>query len=158
MTYETLALSLDRDGLLMEASWAYEVTLRSGEATLESSLNLVAIYLTFSDPGYFLTKAIDRRIADASYGRAMDVLEIAATLFGRQPELEFWRVHIRERVLGESLPNEVYERLAQSGATSAFVALFVATERREFGREAGEVFRLSQSADTARKRYLLSFQ
>jgi len=96
-------------------------------------------------------------IAYFSYPRAREVLDLAELRFGKVAEIDFWRLHFKDRVLGETMPNEIYERLASHGSSSAYVALFAASQRLEYGREARRVMNEAKVGDTARKRYLLSF-
>lgn len=156
MTHKDLAAAFDSDDKPLEAIWAYELAIQEG-ASLESLLDLAVLYFMLNDPGYFIAHKIDERVVDAAYLRAQEVLGIAEASFGQVPEITFWRLHMKDRVLGETMPNEVYERLASQGASPTFVALFAASQGAQYGPEARKVMHDARAGETARKRYLLSF-
>ncbi|MDB4912415.1 MAG: hypothetical protein JWM95_59 [Gemmatimonadetes bacterium] len=157
MNYLELARAFDREELPTSAAWAYELAIQQEGVAVETLLDLAVLYFVMNDPGYFTAHQIDKRMVDEAYPRALAVLDIAEFRFGRLPEIMFWRLHMKERVLGEILPNEVYERLASQGVAPAIVALYVATRRSEHSMEASRVFDAQKSVKTARSRYLLSF-
>jgi len=157
MTYQDVAASLDADGVLVDAAWAYELAVQRPEASQEEFLNLAAVYFTLTDPGYFLAHGIDRRVIDIAYGRAQEILFLADKRFGTSSETSAWQFLLRERVLGEHIPNEIMERLAQAGSPTARLALYVSSERTSFVYEARAVIDAARSQSTARKRYLFSF-
>lgn len=64
---------------------------------------------------------------------------------------------MKERVLGQTLPNEVYERLANQGVVAASVMLYVTSQRAEHVTQARSAFKSTSSGNTARSRYILSF-
>ena len=157
MSYQQLAAGLDADAKLIDAAWAYELAVQGTEASLEEYLDLAAVYFTLTDPGYFLAHDIDRRVIDVAYVRAQEVLILAAKRFGTSSETSAWQFLLRERVLGESFPREIMERLAHAGSSTATLALYIASERTLFAHEAKAVIDEARSQTTARKRYIFSF-
>lgn len=157
MNYLSLAIELDRDGKLVEAAWAYELAIQGGPLPLDASLDLVGIYLTCADAGYAASEELPMHFVDAAYSRAHEVLASCSERYANHPEVAAWRLFLRERVLGERWPLEVFERLAMEGSELALVALFVASDRQRFSTEVRSILTAASAADSARKRYLLSY-
>lgn len=157
MNYRALALEFDGAGRVVEAAWAYELAIQDPAADREALLNLAVLYLVCNDTGFFAAHQLHPSFVDAAYPRALEVLAVLEARFGRSAEVEYWRLHMRERVLGEAIPAEVYERLAAQGVTAAHVSLYAASNRAEHRDGAEQVFIAARERATARQRYLLSF-
>lgn len=158
MSFVTAAQEFERERKVVEAAWAYEVAIQLEQLDHESMIDLAVLYFVSNDTGFFSAYNLDSKFVDAAYQRALDVLSAADLRFGSSSESEFWRIHMRERVLGDIIPLEMYERLAVAGAESAYIALYAATNHEQFRNEAHRIFEACEAAATAKQRYLLSFR
>jgi hypothetical protein len=157
MSYREIACAFERESKIIEAAWAYELAIQGPDVDREMLLDLAVLYFVCNDTGFSSAYHLHPDFVDAAYPRALEVLALADTRFGKSPETEYWRVHMRERVLGDSIPAEVYERLAEQGAQEAFVSLYAATNRSAYRSQAERAFHAAKRGATARQRYVLSF-
>jgi hypothetical protein len=109
MNFLDLALDFDRKELPRESAWAYELALQHPEATLATCLNLIAIYFACNDAGFLAAHHLHDGFVAAAYERAHILLDQAEDRFGRHPEIEAWRHHLRERVEAVEPPPRRYD-------------------------------------------------
>ena len=156
MNYEELARTFDQQDKPLEAAWAYELAI-ANTTNPDVFINLVVLYFMACDPGYAAVHHLDPLFVDVSYDRAVEVLKSGEARLGRNAELEFWSLFMRDRVLGEQVSRERYLRLAFDGGTSLpYLALFAASDGKEFKREVYELFSGTRLGRTARERYIRS--
>jgi hypothetical protein len=158
MMYLQLARNFDERDMPREAAWAYEVSLADPGADLDAFLDLVALYFSMCDTGYVASHHLDQRFSDVAYDRAVEVLNLAKSRFGARVEIDFWRLYIRERVLGETVTRDAYLKLAfTSGAALPYLPIFVASRGKEFREQVEPLIAASRFGRTARERYMRSF-
>ena len=156
MSYRDIAHALDGEGRVVEAAWAYELAIQDPIVDREVFLDLAALYFICNDTGFFAANRLHRSFVYSTCPRAMEILALLESRYGRSAEVDAWRQHMRERVLGELIPAEVYERLASEGSAVAHVLLYVASGRTMHRAEAERVFAAVRQGATARQRYLHS--
>ncbi len=83
-------------------------------------------------------------------------MDEAEKRFPGDSEFTFWRLFIRERVVGELVPDEAYDSLVQNGEELAYLPLYV---RSRGSRYSAEVDMLLQRAspNSTRNRWILSY-
>jgi len=154
-----LAIAFDSDRKPIAAAWAYEIALTKSDATLALLLNLVAIYIAASDPGYRASFLLDSRFVDCALERAQDLLGGATQRFGAHAEIHYWQLFIRDIVLGEDVSDTEYEYLRQlPNSGIADLALFLRTGSSQFVDGARRFLASMDEVTTERARYFLGFK
>jgi hypothetical protein len=158
MNYVDVAKGLDQTGDVVAAAWAYEIALSSKPRDLEIRLNLVAIYVWACDTGFAAAHRLDQRFVDVAYDRASDLLADGLRLHPGDAELEGWRLHLQERVIGEPIDPAVLERLASEPAAEFSKLLaYIESGGHAHREEAAALFDRVAMGRTTRERYLLSY-
>jgi hypothetical protein len=159
--YARIATELDaKDGDVVELAWAYELAIQEPDASAIMFLNLVAIYFECEDPGFSASKQVPLAFGDAAYERALEVLDLATVKHGALPEIEFWRLHLRERMLGEKISDDAYLDIANRDSSSlnlAYVALYANSNATKYQNEASKLISGARTRQTQRLRYIASF-
>jgi len=157
MNYAEIARRFDHQDMPLEAAWAYEIAITDTRSDLALHLDLAALYFTASDTGYAATHHLSQEFADVAYDRGMAILADAQRRFGANAEIEFWRLYLREHVLGELVPREAYLKLAFTNETRLpYLALYVASAGQEFSSEVAPLRHSVRLGRTARERYIKS--
>jgi hypothetical protein len=128
MTRADLAASLDSEGRLLEAAWAYELAMSASRLSADGVLNLIAIYYSLSDPGRYMAMPGGSAIASVADVRAREILADRSRHVGAASEFEAWNLLFRAHVDGENVPMEAFERLVAEGS---ILAEFVVCEFHE---------------------------
>jgi hypothetical protein len=158
MRYLEIASSLDSDGDVVGAAWAYELALAQMPADIAVRLDLVAVYVAASDTGFAAAHHLDRRFVDLAYYRAKEVLEHGLTIHRDDPELRAWLHHLDERVLGDPVDDELLQSLAgDPRAEFARLLLYVQSDRREYRLVVEAMFLRAAAGRTTRERYYMGY-
>lgn len=158
MSFLDLALHFDAQEKPREAAWAYEIALREPEPALSTYCNLIAIYFSCSDTGFFAAHHLTREFVDGTYARALALLDQAERDLGRNVEIETWRHHLRDQVAAIDVPEGTYERLARhESAQLAKLLTYLASNQRAYKEEVRALFSRSERGQTELQRYIRSF-
>jgi phage gp36-like protein len=158
MSFLDLALHFDAREQPREAAWAYELALQEPEPTLSTYCNLVALYFSCTDTGFFSAHHLPMEFVDAAYVRALALLDQAERDLGWDPEIQTWRHHLREQVSAADVDPSVYDRLARyESATLAKLLAHLSSNRHAYQEEARALFSRSERRDTELQRYINSF-
>jgi hypothetical protein len=79
----------------VDAAKAYEEAIRKNCASLETYLNLAALYLVCQVGGYAAHHRLAEEFLNQAWNRFGQVLNEAEAKFGRDSEIDFWRRYFR---------------------------------------------------------------
>lgn len=158
MSYRELALSMDAQEYPLEAAWAYEIAVQAPQAELDLFLNLAVLYFVCEDTGYNSYHRLNIDYVSAAYDRIPDILAAAENRFGKQTEIDFWRLYIPEWGPPYQVPQvEQYEKLAhQGGSLMPYFRLYIDSNGTRYREKAKALLTQVQDGSTERKRYIKS--
>ena len=155
MNYAELALRFDALCRPMDAAWAYEIAIHTPGASLDLFTNLAALYMASGDGGYVAQHHLSDDFVEVAFGRANEVLDLAELRYGDDAEIAFWRHYLREAILFEAIPEEVYEALAtQSGSFLPHFRLYIGSNGTRYREEMNILLQHVQDGSTEKKRYI----
>jgi hypothetical protein len=157
MNYQDVAARLDAQERPSEAAWAYELAIQEPDAKLHVFIDLAVLYFVCSDFGYASAKHLPAEFVNAAYERIFAVLDAAERRWGSKVEIDFWRLYIPARILGDEEPEEAYRRLAaRDDALLPGVQLFQLSGGAEHAESVKTLWSIVKDATTERGRYLRS--
>lgn len=157
MNFEELALGFDAQESPVEAAWAYEIAIGNPDANLDLFLNLAVLYFECLDFGYASHHRLSERFTSGAWDRAFIILNKAGERFGRQTEIEFWRLYFAHIYSGEELTTNACEELARGkDSLIPYMYLFTSSEDKRFLEEARELYESVKDGATQRRRYIKS--
>ncbi len=157
MNYGALARKFDAQDCPIEATWAYELAIREPIADLDLYFDLVGVYFACQDGGYVAAHRLNSEFIGSAYYRLFEILDEAEARFGTHTEIEFWRLYVREIVLGADLPDEVYEALARQGdSLMPHYRLYINSSGTRYQEEVKALLSQVRDGSTERKRYIRS--
>ncbi|MBB4634026.1 tetratricopeptide repeat protein [Longimicrobium terrae] len=158
MTRRDAARALDASGDIVGAVRAYELALAEEPDATDLRLDLAALYVAANDPGAAAAHHLPKPFVDAAYGRCVAVLQEGLRRGGPHPELLAWRLHLKERVVGEPIPPGALEALARDErAEFARLLIYASSGRTLEQASAAATFRAASARRTERERCCMSY-
>lgn len=111
MNPKEAAALYDAEERPVEAIAAYEAATRQVDANIDSYINLAVLYFSCFDLGYAAYHKLPKEIFEHSLDHALELLDEAEQRFGRDPDVEFWRLYMRFIYLEDS-DEQAFYRLA----------------------------------------------
>lgn len=157
MTIEEQSAMLDAEDRPIEATQAYEKAAAKPDANIDTFLNLAVLYFVCTDGGYLAHHQLQSDFVDNAWKRANELLDEAELRLGAESEVQFWRRYFSFIVLGDDLPVEECERLANSGTSLVpFFYLFNSYGGSKYKEQAQQLYEAVKDGTTAKKRYIRS--
>ncbi len=148
---------LDANEKPVEAAAAYEAAIVSGDATLETYLNVAVLYWVATDSGYFSYHHLPDEFVIRAGRRAKDLLSKAELKFGCHNEIDFWRYYFDYVSLGHAARIDYCVDLATRGPSLVpYFHLFELTGDRKYRSEAQALLASIEPPRTERARYVQS--
>ena len=150
-----IALAQDAQDQPLPALDAYEQAIASSVADLDAYINLAVLYFKCFDFGYAAHHKLPDSVLRASLTRAREILDLAETRFGSEPEVEFWRRYIAMIYLGGPQFHEEARRLVESGKTRVpYFYLISGPDGKNYAEEARKLVDAVEDGRTAKERYI----
>jgi hypothetical protein len=141
----------------VEAAKAYEEAIRANCASLETYLNLAALYFVCQVGGYAAHHRLTEEFLNRAWNRFGQVLNEAEAKFGRDSEIAFWRRYVRFVVLGEDFSVQTAERIAKSGRSLIpYLHLVMWPGSTNYQGEAALLLESVRAGKTEKDRYIRS--
>lgn len=154
------ALIFDKQQDVKSATSRYEDAIEQGAMTEEGYLNLIALYVAFSDYGFAAHHQLDRIAQAMAEERVKQLIAKCGELYPKQTEFDFWRrvcqLEIEGKEWHDVFPPD-YELKAQAGESLVpYIALFLGSNGLKYRDEVKMLCADIASQETHRKRDLFS--
>ena len=152
-----VAVDLDRDGKLVEASQAYEAIIVQEENARTALLNLLVLYWQVTDFGFLSKNRLSPEFVTHA-GRRLRSLLSGSARYKLDSGFVFWSKYIAWADLGDSLELDECRRLLRANPTELDPAMFifVSSGGGECVDEARVLLDRSIQDGTTRARYIES--
>jgi len=155
MNFLVLAAQLDQEERVVEAAWAYERAIATGQAELAAFLDLAVLYFYATDFGMLSHHHLSDGFAQAAWERSFQVLDEAEQRFGPNTEIAFWRRYFPYVRLGEPPFVEECEAIASTGSSLVpYFHLYAASGGDVHREQAAELYKAVKPARTSRQRWI----
>lgn len=156
LNFSDLARSFDARERPIEAAWAYEIAIASGDLELDLILDLAVLYFVCVDFGYATRHQLSREFVYSAWIRAFQILEVGDKQTGNRTELQFWKHYFRSVYLKDEGIEELSVRLVQRNDSPLPAMYLYLAGNTEFKDKTLELLESVKSGATERERYVRS--
>lgn len=143
----------------IEAAQAYETVIASGEAELDTYLNLAVLYFVCTDGGYATAWSLPTNFINVAGNRMFALLNEAEQRFGMQAEIEFWKKYFAFISLGEEPFDDACTALVECGTSLVpffYLFAFTGPEGKQYRLQAEQLLLTVSAELTEKERYIKS--
>jgi hypothetical protein len=138
------------------AALAYEEAIQDG-AGIDAFLNLAVLYFVCNDGGYAAHHYLSVEFLEVAWKRGFEVLHEAESRFGKQGEIEFWRIYFNFILLGGALEVEQCQLIAERDSILVpYFHLFSQQKGDRFLSQALDLLNMVRVGQTEKQRYIKS--
>ena len=151
------AITADAQKMPIQASLKYESLIQTGQANLDSYINLAVLYFVCLDFGYEIANKLPEDFVLTSRNRVFEILEIADSRFGYSEEIDFWSIYFRFILNSDEPEYEKCAFLARSGKTLIpYFHLYAKPDGEKYRIWAERLFDIVKDEGNEKNRYIKS--
>jgi hypothetical protein len=152
------AINLDIEQKIEAASDAYEFILKNPDAKLDAYINLACLYWEVTDYGFHSAKGLPLAFVHKAGEQMYAVLNMAEQAFGKDPEIEFWRMYFNFTSLGDEPFPKIALEIAQKkeGFLVPYFHIYTQTKDEIYLPQVNQLLKIARQTLTTKNRYIVS--